>query len=153
MVLKGTTIAHVAADGLAKARERRFVSITFDLLGEHISDASFRLNDLRCARILLQFAAKAQNLDVNAAIEHVFVHSGRLQKMLAAKRPLRSIEEGDKQRVLAFGQRDVRAVRISKPSGAPIEPPAGESIAPAFWLACGPGAGALQPANNRAHPR
>ena len=127
--------------------------VMFHLAGEHISDTSLGLDDLRCARVGLQLAAKAQNLNVDAAIEHVFVHSGRLQKMLAAKRPLRRIEEGDKQRVLAFGQRDVRAVRIRKPSGAQIEPPAGKPIAAAFRLACRPGAGTLQPPNNRAHPR
>ena len=119
LVLKGATIAHAAADGSAKAREkRRFVSITFHLLGEHISDASFGLNDLRCARIVLQFAANAKNLHVNATIEHVFVNPGRLQKMLSAKRALWSVEEGDKQRIFAFGQRDIRAIWIGKLSGA-----------------------------------
>ena len=51
---------------------------TFNLTGEHISDASLGLDDLRCARVMHQFAAKAENLHVNAAIEHVFVDSGRL---------------------------------------------------------------------------
>ena len=67
--------------------------------GEHISDASLSLDDLRRARIVFQFAAKAENLHVNAAIEHVFVDSGSLQKMLSVKRPLRSVEEGDKKRI------------------------------------------------------
>jgi hypothetical protein len=34
--------------------------------------------------------------------------------MLSAKRPLRSVEEGDKQRVLAFGQGDLPAAWIRK---------------------------------------
>ena len=54
--------------------------------------------------------------------------------MLSAKRPLRGVEEGDQQRVFAFGQRNVRAMRIGKSSGAQIEPPAGKPIAAAFWL-------------------
>ena len=96
-------------DGLRPREGFRIVSVTFHLTGEHISHASLGLNDLRCARVVLQFAAKAENLHVNAPIEHVLVDPGRLQKILSAKRPLRSAEERDKQRVFAFGQRDVRA--------------------------------------------
>jgi hypothetical protein len=50
----------------------------FHLSGENISDASLGLDKLRCARIVLQFAAKAENLHIYAAIEHVFVDSSRL---------------------------------------------------------------------------
>ena len=50
----------------------------FDLPGESISDASLRLDDLWCARVVLQLAAKAENLHIYAAIEHVFVDSSRL---------------------------------------------------------------------------
>ena len=94
------------------------MSVSFDLPRKHISDAALRLDDLRRARVLLQLASKAKNLHVDAAIEHVFVDSGGLEKVLSAERALRGVEEGDQQRVLAFGQRDIRAVRIGKPSGA-----------------------------------
>ena len=50
----------------------------FDLPCENVSNASFGLDDLRHARIVLQFAAKAENLHINASIEHVFVDSSRL---------------------------------------------------------------------------
>jgi hypothetical protein len=50
----------------------------FDLPGKHISDASLGLDHLRRARVVLQFAAKAENLHIYAAIEHVFVDSSRL---------------------------------------------------------------------------
>jgi hypothetical protein len=50
----------------------------FDLTCENISDASLGLEDLWRARVVLQFAAKAENLHVNAPIEHVFVDSSRL---------------------------------------------------------------------------
>ena len=86
---------------------------------------------------MLEFAAKAENLHVDAAVEHVFVHSGGLEKVLSAERTLRGVEEGDQQRVLAFGQRDIRAIRIGKPSAAKIELPAGKPIAAAFWLPLG----------------
>ena len=98
---------------LGRPEVQNLMLVTFHLAGEHISDTPLGLDDLRCARVAVSVCGEGAELDVDAAIEHVFVHSGRLQKMLAAKRPLRSIEEGDKQRVLAFGQRDVRAVRIS----------------------------------------
>jgi hypothetical protein len=51
---------------------------SLDLPGENISDASLGLDKLRCAWVLLQFAAKAENLHIYAAIEHVFVDSSRL---------------------------------------------------------------------------
>src|SRR5262245_20257176 len=72
--------------------------------------------------------------------------------MLSAKWPLRGVEEGDQQRVLAFGQRDIRAGRIGKPSDAKIELPARKPIAAAFRLACRCGADPVQPPNDRAHP-
>jgi hypothetical protein len=50
----------------------------FDLPGKHISDASLGLDHLRRARVVLQFAAKAENLHIYAAIEDVFVDSSRL---------------------------------------------------------------------------
>jgi hypothetical protein len=120
------------------------------LRGEHISDASLCLDDLRRAWILLQPATKAQNLHIDAAIEHVFVDSSRLQKVLSAKRPLRGVEEGDKQPVLALGQRNIRAIRISELSGAQIEPPTRKPIAAAFRLARGRGACPIEPPDARA---
>ena len=51
-------------------------SVTLHLPGEQISDASFGLDNLGCARVALLLAAKAENLDVDAAIEHVFVDPG-----------------------------------------------------------------------------
>src|SRR5215467_8980277 len=59
-----------------------------DWNGEYVSDAALGLNDARCARVALQLAAQAQDLHVDAAVEHVFMHAGRLQQVLAAQRPL-----------------------------------------------------------------
>src|SRR5262249_53351527 len=73
--------------------------------------------------------------------------------MLATKRPLWSVQEGDKQRIFAFGQCDDRAGWIRELSGAQIQPPAGKPIAAAFWLACGGGSGPVEPPNDRAQPR
>ena len=74
-------IADLRSLGWRHAADRisnRFTSVTFHLSCELISDASLGLDDLRCARIVLQFAAKAENLHIYAAIEHVFVDSSRL---------------------------------------------------------------------------
>jgi hypothetical protein len=133
--------------------KKDFISVTFDLYREHISDASLGLDDPRCAWVLLQPPTKAQNLYIDASIEDIFVHSTRLQKVLSAKRPLRGLEESDKQRVLAFGQRNIRAIRVSELSGAQIESPVRKPIAAAFWLARGRGARSIQPPDDRAHPR
>src|SRR6201995_3091961 len=73
--------------------------------------------------------------------------------MLWAKRPLGGVEEGEQQRVLAFSQRDIRAVRIGEPSAAKIQLPARKPIATAFGLACRWDADPVQPPNNCAHPR
>jgi hypothetical protein len=107
-----------------------------DLPCKHISDAALRLDDLGRARVLLQLAPEAKNLDIDAAVEDVSMHPGGLEKVLPVERALRSVQEGDKQRVFPFGQRNVRAILIGKPSGAKIELPAGKPIAAAFWLPC-----------------
>ena len=51
---------------------------SLDLPGENISDASLGLDHLRRARVVLQFAAKAENLHIYTAIEHIFVDPSRL---------------------------------------------------------------------------
>lgn len=50
---------------------------------EHIADAALGLDDSRRTRIGLQLAPQPQHLDVDAAIENVFMDAGRLQQMLA----------------------------------------------------------------------
>src|SRR5689334_18139830 len=50
----------------------------FDWPGKHISNASLGLDHLWRARVVPQFAAKAENLHIYTAIEHIFVDSSRL---------------------------------------------------------------------------
>ena len=45
---------------------------------KHISDTALSLDDARRTRIALELPAQSQNLDVNAAVEYVFVHPGCL---------------------------------------------------------------------------
>ena len=65
-------------DPEAKSAPAEPLSKPRDLLGEHISHASLGPDHLRRARVVLQFAAKPENLHIYAAIEHVFVDSSRL---------------------------------------------------------------------------
>ncbi len=57
---------------------------------------------------------------------------GRLQKVFAGKRSLRSIEKRYQKRVFAFGQRDRDSVGISEAAVAPIELPAAKSATASF---------------------
>ena len=76
----------------------------FDGNCKDIADAAFGLDDARHLRVCLQFAPQPQDLNIDAAIEDVFVEPRRLQQILARKRSLRRIEEGQQQGVLAFAQ-------------------------------------------------
>jgi hypothetical protein len=62
---------------------------------ENIADSTLGLNDAWCARVRLQLSPQPQDLHVYAAIKHVFVNARRLQKMFAAQRSLRRVEECD----------------------------------------------------------
>src|SRR5580704_18865099 len=65
----------------------------FDGQRKHVADAAFGQDDARRIWIGLQLAPQAQHLNVDAAIEDILVDAGRLQKVLAGKRSLRSIEK------------------------------------------------------------
>ncbi len=62
------------------------------------------------ARVALQLAAQAEDLDVNAAVEHVLMDMGRLQEVLPAQGPLRRVQESQQQRILALGEGDGAAI-------------------------------------------
>ena len=57
----------------------------FDGQRECVTDATFSLNDAGHAGVGLQLAPEAEDLHVDAAVEHVLVNACRLQKMLAAE--------------------------------------------------------------------
>ena len=80
-------------------RSERFYS-----QGKDVADAPFGLDHARRTRIGLQFAPQAQDLDVDAAIEDVFVHAGGLQQMLPREGTLRRFQERKQQAVFPFGQ-------------------------------------------------
>src|SRR5258707_5576895 len=61
-----------------------------------------------------------------AAIEDVFVEPGRLQQILARKPPLRRMEEGQQQGVLAFAQRYRPVLRIDEAAVATMKPTSAE---------------------------
>ena len=55
----------------------------FDVQREYVANAAFGQDDTRRVWIGLQLAPQAQHLNVDAAIEDIFVDAGRLQKVLA----------------------------------------------------------------------
>src|SRR6267142_2221828 len=74
----------------------------------------------------LQHSSKAEGN--YAAIEDVFVEPGRLQQILARKRPLRRMEEGQQQGVLAFAQGYRPFLRIDEAPVVTIKPPSAELV-------------------------
>src|ERR1700686_4155508 len=100
----------------------------FDGNCKDIADAAFGLDDTWRLRVCLQFAPQPQHLNVDAAIEDVFVEPGCLQQILARKRPLRRIEEGQQQGVLAFAQGNRPFLRHVKAPAATIKPPSAELV-------------------------
>ena len=87
--------ARAPADHVSNRLDRRI---------EQITDSSFRFNQSRHAGIGFQFAAEPQDLNVNAAIEHILMHARGLHQMFAAERTTGGVEKGDQQRVLGLGQ-------------------------------------------------
>src|SRR5687767_208858 len=85
---------------------------SLDRDGKRISDAAFGLDHPRHARIALELAPQAQNLHVDAAIEHVLVDARGLQQVLTGERSLRRVEKGKQKREFALGQSHRNAVRI-----------------------------------------
>src|ERR1700676_4896534 len=102
----------------------------FDRNCKDIADAAFGLDDTRHLRVCLQFAPQPQHLNIDAAIEDVFVEPGCLQQILARKRPLRRIEEGKQQGVLAFAQGNRPFLRIDEAPATTIKPPSAEIVSP-----------------------
>jgi hypothetical protein len=102
---------------------------------KYVANAAFGQDDARRVWIGLQLAPQAQYLNVDTAIEDIFANPGRLQKVLAGKRSLRSIEKRNQERVFALGQRNRDSAGISEAPDAPIELPAAKSAAPSFLVA------------------
>ena len=101
---------------------------------EHVADAALGSNDLRRTRIGLELAPQPQDLHVDAAIENVLVHTGCLQQLLAAERPLGRIEKGGQQSVFALGQRNLGPAEVGEPPSPPIDLPAAETVSTALRI-------------------
>jgi hypothetical protein len=59
---------------------------------KNIADAALGLDHARCIRINLQLAPQAQDLNIDAPIEDMFMNSRRIQQMLACKGALPSFD-------------------------------------------------------------
>ena len=125
----------------------------FDGQRKYVANAAFGQDDTRRVWIGLQLSPQPQYLNVDTAIEDIFMDPGCLQKVLAGERSLRSIEKRNQQRILAFGQRDRDSVGISEAAVAPIELPAAKSAAPSFLVALGGCLAGFPPAQHRPDAR
>src|SRR6476620_2838404 len=106
-------------------------AIPFDGNCKDIANAAFGPDDTWRLRVCLQLTPQPQHLNIDAEIEDVFVEPGRLQQILARKRSLRRIEEGQQQGVLAFAQGKRPFLRIGQTPAATIKSP---SVEPVFAL-------------------
>ena len=102
---------------------------------KYVANAAFGQDDARRVWIGLQLAPQAQYLNVDTAIEDIFVDAGCLQKVLAGERSLRSIEKRNQKRVFGLGQCNRDSARISEAPDAPVKLPAAKSAAPSFPVA------------------
>src|ERR1700736_6247768 len=102
---------------------------------KYVANAAFGQDDARRVWIGLQLAPQAQYLNVDTAIKDIFVDAGRLQKVLAGKRSLRSIEKRNQKRVFALGQRNRGSAGISEPPDPPVKLPATKAAAHFFLIA------------------
>ena len=66
---------------------------SFDRNSEHVSDTAFGPNYPRRAGVAFELSSQTKNLHIDAAVEDIFVDSGRLQKVFAGERPLRGVEK------------------------------------------------------------
>src|SRR5258707_874651 len=107
----------------------------FDGQRKYVANAAFGQDDARRVWIGLQLAPQAQYLNVDTAIEDIFVDAGCLQKVLAGERSLRSIEKRNQKRVFGLGQCNRDSARISEAPDAPVKLPAAKSAAPSFPVA------------------
>jgi len=144
-------IANVARLALAVVFDRPS-SECFDGQRKHVANAAFGQDDARRIWIGLQLAPQAQDLHVDTAIEDVFVDPGRLQKVLAGERSLRSIKKRNQKRVFALGQRNRDSAGISEPPDAPVKLPAAKAAAPFFLIALDGCLAGFPPTQHRPDP-
>jgi hypothetical protein len=135
----------VAALSVAYAVQNGFYS-----QGKDVADAPFGLDHTRRTRIGLQFAPQAQDLDVDAAIEDVFVYAGGLQQMLPREGTLRRFQERKQQAVFPFGQGNRIPRGIEQASAAALQPPAVKSVSAPLGIMGARGASHLVSPQNRA---
>ena len=125
----------------------------FDGDSKHISDTALGLDDAGCAWVALELAPEAENLHVDATIEHILVNAGCLQKVFSAERALRGFEERNQHRILALGQRYCGAGRIGKLADPAVELPTRKSKVATLRVAYRRGFSDIKSSQNGANAR
>ena len=82
-----------------------------------------------------QLAAQPHNLDVNTAIENVFVGARGLEQLFARQGALRCLKERQQQRVFAPSERNLNSAGVNKTATAPFKLPALEAVSAALRTA------------------
>src|SRR5262249_10123623 len=87
---QGAVLKRRLVDETLRPTAARLASRHLDRGVEHIAGAALGLDQPGLARIGLELAAQAQDLDVDAAIEHfLVVHAARGEELLAAEHVMR----------------------------------------------------------------
>ena len=125
----------------------------FDGQRKYVANAAFGQDDARRVWVGLQLTPQAQYLHVDTAIEDIFVDPGRLQKVLAGERSLRSIKKRNQKRVFALGQCNRDSAGISEAPDAPVKLPAAKSATASFRVALDGRLAGFPPAQHRPDAR
>jgi hypothetical protein len=120
---------------------------------EYVSDTALGLDDARCAGVAFELAAQAKNLHVDAAVEDILVNAGRLQQMIATKRPQWRFEKGEQHCILTVRQCDLCAGRVGESAALTVELPAQKSKAATLAIARRRHASDIEPSQHRADAR
>src|SRR5258705_10202860 len=101
---------------------------------EDISHTALGLDHTWRTGIDLELAPQPQHLHVNASIENILVNAGGLQQLFSRERPLRRLEKGQQQSVLALAQRARLRIGIEQFPATPLELPAIEPVSASLRL-------------------
>jgi hypothetical protein len=91
---------------MADAKSGSTELIPLDRRRKNVANAALGPDHPRRIRINLQLAPEPQDLNIDAALEDIFMNSRRTQEMLAGKRSPRRFQKRQQQGVLTFAQRD-----------------------------------------------
>ena len=106
MRFKRNLTGNLSGSTMADAKSGSSELIPLDRQRKNIANAALGPDHPRRIRINLQLASQPQDLNIDAAIEDIFMNSRRAQEMLARKRSPWRFQKRQQQGVLTVAQRD-----------------------------------------------